>query len=81
MIYLLKILVLWSYIYYNNRKEKIMKKETAQERYNKKAIIRIEVKLNKFTNMNLLEKINTVKNRQGYIKELIKNDENIFKLF
>ena len=58
-----------------------MKKETAQERYNKKAIIRIEVKLNKFTNMNLLEKINTVKNRQGYIKELIKNDENIFKLF
>lgn len=58
-----------------------MKKKTPQERYSEKALVTIVVRLNKFTNQDLLEKVKQVKNKQGYIKELIKKDDKIFKTF
>ncbi len=58
-----------------------MKNLTPQKKYKKKNIKKILLELNIKTNNDILEKLNFVKNKQGYIKELIKNDETIFKIF
>lgn len=52
-------------------------KFTPQERYDRKNTIRIcGLKLNIKTDKKIIEKLNSVPNKQGYIKNLIKNDIN-----
>lgn len=51
-----------------------MGKYEAQERYDKENTIRITVKLNKKTEADIIEKLNSVDNKQGYIKRLIRED-------
>lgn len=46
----------------------------AQERYDKKNTVQIKMKLNKNTDKDILEKLGSVTNKQGYIKELIRKD-------
>lgn len=58
-----------------------MENKTPQERYAKKTIIQIVVKLNKNTNKYLIDKMNSINNKQGYIKELIESDSTIFKKY
>lgn len=56
-------------------------KLTPQKKYKAKAIKRYYFELNKNTNVDLIEKLEFVKNRQGYLKELIRYDEKKFKEF
>lgn len=52
-----------------------MKKEyEAIEKYQKENIRRFVLKLNKKTDADLIKHLDKKKNRQGYLKELIKND-------
>lgn len=51
-----------------------MGKYEAQERYDKENTIRITIKLNKKTEADIIEKLNSVDNKQGYIKRLIRED-------
>lgn len=51
-----------------------MGKYEAQERYDKENTIRITIKLNKKTEADIIEKLNSVDNKQGYIKRLIRGD-------
>ena len=55
------------------------KKETPQERYKKENIKSLRFEINKNTDKDILEKLETVKNKQGYVKMLIRKDEEIFK--
>ena len=50
-------------------------------KYRKNNIKRIYLELNKKTEKDLVNKINIVNNRNGYIKYLIKNDEIIYTQF
>lgn len=59
----------------------IKQKKTPQERYIKKYIIRYVFVCNKKTESELIEKINSINNKSGYIKELIKTDTEIFKKY
>ena len=54
--------------YYNEVTKK------AQEKYDKKSIKGVYLKLNKVTDADILAKLDQVKNRQGYIKDLIRKD-------
>ena len=54
--------------------EKEEKKETPQARYDRKMTKVITMKLNKGTDAEILAKLESVDNMQGYIKELIRND-------
>ncbi len=47
---------------------------TPQERYDKKATKKICMKLNLVYDADILEKLDSVPNKQGYIKELIRKD-------
>jgi len=60
---------------------KIKQKETPQEKYIKKYIIRYVVVCNKKTEPELIEKINSTNNKSGYLKELIKTDTEIIKKY
>ncbi len=51
-----------------------MGKYEAQERYDKDNTIQIRLKLNKKTDADIIEKLNSVGNKQGYIKRLIRED-------
>jgi len=51
-----------------------MKKETPQDRYARKNIVCISIRLNKKTDADLIDRLNKVGNKQGYIKKLIRND-------
>ena len=51
-----------------------MGKYEAQERYDKENTIRFTIKLNKKTEADIIEKLNSVDNKQGYIKRLIRED-------
>ena len=51
-----------------------MKKETAKERYDKANTVQVKLKLNKKTDADILDKLQSVDNKQGYIKELIRAD-------
>lgn len=44
----------------------------ATAKYDKENVIRINLKLNKNTDADILERLETVGNRNGYIKELIR---------
>lgn len=46
----------------------------ANERYDKENTIRLSLKLNKTTDADILEKLEQVESKQGYIKELIRKD-------
>jgi len=58
-----------------------MNKITPQLKYRAKVIVRKELNFNKNTDKQILEKINAVKNFQGYVKKIIELDEKIFKDF
>lgn len=49
-------------------------KYAPQERYQKENIQRVVIKLNKRTDADILEHLENIENRQGYIKELIRNN-------
>ena len=51
-----------------------MGKYDAQERYDKENTFRITVKLNKKTETDIIERLNSVDRKQTYIKELIRAD-------
>ena len=42
--------------------------------YDERNTIQLKLKLNKTTDKDILEKLNTVPNKQGYIKQLIRSD-------
>jgi hypothetical protein len=46
----------------------------ANERYDKENTIRLSLKLNKTTDADILAKLESVESKQGYIKELIRED-------
>lgn len=51
-----------------------MEKITPQERYDREHTRKITMKLNVGTDADVLEKLDSVPNKQGYIKELIRKD-------
>lgn len=53
---------------------KAMGKYEAQERYDKDNTVQFRLKLNKKTDADIIEKLNSVDNKQGYIKRLIRED-------
>lgn len=46
----------------------------ASVKYNKENTVQISLKLNRSTDADLIDSLNRVKNKQGYIKELIRKD-------
>ena len=56
--------------YYNENVKK------AQSKYDAKATRLITMKLNLKTDADILAKLDSVENKQGYVKELIRNDIN-----
>lgn len=50
------------------------KRETPQERYEKKNVVRVTFKVIKTTEPDILEKLESVENKSGYIKSLIRAD-------
>lgn len=50
------------------------KKITPQERYDAKNTVRISLKFNIKTDADILEKLELVENKQGYIKQLIREN-------
>lgn len=46
----------------------------ASIRYNKENTVQISLKLNRSTDADLIDNLNRVTNKQGYIKELIRKD-------
>lgn len=50
------------------------KKETPQERYHKAHTVNVNIRLMKNTEMDIIEKLNSVPNKAGYIKALIRAD-------
>lgn len=46
----------------------------ARIKYDAKATIQYHLKLNKVTDADILAKLDSVGNKQGYIKQLIRND-------
>lgn len=46
----------------------------AREKYEAKATVQIKMKLNRNTDSDILAKLDSVPNKQGYIKELIRAD-------
>lgn len=46
----------------------------ASIRYNKENTVQISLKLNRSTDADLIESLNRIANKQGYIKQLIRRD-------
>ena len=46
----------------------------ASIKYNKENTVQISLKLNRSTDADLIDSLNRVANKQGYIKELIRRD-------
>ena len=46
----------------------------ATHKYDSKNTIQYHLKLNKTTDADIIEKLNSVESKQGYIKELIRTD-------
>lgn len=51
----------------------------AQAKYDKANTVQITLKLNKKTDADIIEALESVSNKQGYIKELIREDLEMFK--
>ena len=58
------------------KKDGSVEKYAPQMKYDKNNTVQIKMKLNKNTDADILEFLETVENRQGYLKELIRNDMN-----
>ena len=52
----------------------IERKKSAKERYDERTAHRISLKLNKNTDADILQKLESVSSMQGYIKALIRAD-------
>lgn len=50
------------------------KKITPQQRYKAKNIKQVKIELNIKTDADIIEKLDNVTNKQGYIKQLIRDD-------
>lgn len=50
------------------------RKETPQERYHKAHTISVNIRLMKNTEQDIIERLNSVPNKAGYIKSLIRAD-------
>ena len=48
----------------------------AKEKYDARTAVQVHLKLNMITDKDILEKLESVENKQGYIKNLIRNDLN-----
>ena len=46
----------------------------ASVKYNKENTVQISLKLNRSTDADLIDSLNKIANKQGYIKELIRRD-------
>lgn len=46
----------------------------ASIKYNKENTVQISLKLNRTTDADLIDSLNRIENKQGYIKELIRRD-------
>lgn len=46
----------------------------AQKKYDENTTVQVKMKLNVKTDRDILEKLESVENKQGYIKELIRTD-------
>ena len=46
----------------------------ASIKYNKENTVQISLKLNRTTDADLIDSLNSIENKQGYIKELIRRD-------
>ena len=46
----------------------------ASIKYNKENTVQISLKLNRYTDADLIDSLNRIENKQGYIKELIRRD-------
>ena len=46
----------------------------ASIKYNKENTVQISLKLNRTTDADLIDSMNRIENKQGYIKELIRRD-------
>lgn len=57
------------------------KKQTPQQRYNKKNLVRVSIDINKKTETDLLQIFSACTNKNGYIKALIRADKEIIKEF
>lgn len=51
-----------------------MGKYESQKKYDKENTIQVRLKLNKKTDADIIEKLNSVENKQGYLKNLIRED-------
>lgn len=49
-------------------------KYTSQAKYDKAHTTNISLKLNNGTDADILKKLDSIPNKQGYIKQLIRND-------
>ena len=66
-------------MYTNIQKEGVKMAETeaqkrAREKYEKANTVQLHLKLNRNTDADILEKLDSVGNKQGYIKSLIRKD-------
>ena len=50
------------------------KQETPQTKYNRENLITITLRLYKKTDVDVLNKLDSVPNKQGYIKQLVRQD-------
>lgn len=48
----------------------------AKEKYDARTAVQVHLKLNMITDKDILEKLESVENKQGYIKDLIRKDLN-----
>ena len=49
----------------------------AQDKYDKSNTVQVHLKLNLYTDKDILDKLNNVPSKQGYIKDLIRRDINV----
>ena len=54
--------------------ERMERKETAKERYDRQTAYKVGLKLNRKTDAAIIEKLESVTSKQGYIKALIQRD-------
>lgn len=49
----------------------------AQDKYDRRNTVQVHLKLNLYTDKDILDRLNSVPNKQGYIKDLIRRDINV----
>ena len=51
-----------------------IERQTPQERYDAANTVRVQMKLNRRTDADILARLESIENKQGYIKMLIRED-------